>query len=172
MDGIEIKQPIEDRALEILTHQLGREPRGNFTISVTCSCGAPSVITSPPILEDQYFPTTYWLTCPTRRKKISRLESAGWISKLKEELDSRDDWQSRFKQATDDQIAVRGELLEVDDEDVKKMIVSGIGGTAKSSNIKCLHAHLADYMITKLNPIGEKTANLIGEIECDGECLK
>ena len=155
-----------------MTYQLGREPRGDFTISSTCSYGAPSVITCGPILDDEYFPTTYWLTCPTRVKKVSRLESTGWISKLNVELASRDDWKTKLGQAIEEQIELRRELLDGDNEDILALLASGIGGTVNRANIKCLHAHLADYLITKINPIGEKTANLMGEIECDKECLK
>jgi len=171
MDGIKIKQSIEDRTLEILTYQLGRRPRGEIKIGATCSYGAPSVIICPPILGDEYFPTTYWLSCPTRKKKVSRLESDSWISKLQNELDIRADWQSRLKQAIEKQIAVRRGLIDIDDSKAADMISSGIGGTAESFNIKCIHAHLADYMISKINPVGEKTANLTGEIQCDGECV-
>lgn len=167
-----MRSSIEDKEIEILTYQLGRKPRGDFMISSTCSYGAPSVITCSPILEDQYFPTTYWLTCPTRNKKVRRLESAGWISRLKEELDSRQDWMLRLEQSIEDQISVRRGLIDQLDAELEESILTGIGGTAKRFNVKCLHAHLADYIITGKNPIGEKVANLIGEIQCEKECLK
>jgi len=32
---------------------------------------------------------------------------------------------------------------------------SGVGGIMDKGGLKCLHAHLADYLVNGLNPIGE-----------------
>lgn len=33
---------------------------------------------------------------------------------------------------------------------------SGVGGINNLEGIKCLHVHLADYLVNKENPVGEK----------------
>ena len=37
----------------------------------------------------------------------------------------------------------------------KTLIESGVGGIRDKEGIKCLHTHLADYLINQINPVGE-----------------
>lgn len=136
-----------------------------------CSYGSPEVINTPPDIDEVAFPTTYWLTCPTRVKKVSRLEGSGWIGKLEAELAVRTDWQSDLKTSAARQIAARRALGKNKGGGACENLLSlGIAGTAELLSLKCLHAHLADFLIGGVNPVGEKVAQLLGEITCSSRC--
>ena len=77
---------------------------GEIGVAVRCRYGRPQVIASAPLRVDgkavthlptaadvrsvSVFPTLYWLTCPMLQAAIGRLESAGWIARLREELEA------------------------------------------------------------------------------------
>lgn len=160
------------RDFDIITYQLGRAPRGDISVERRCMYGCPEVIKTPPWIEDQFFPTTYWLTCPTRVRKVSRLEDLGWVDRLENELATKKDWRIELKKSTQNQVMERrrlaaGKRASSDDQD---KLNHGIGGVKNIASLKCLHAHLADFFVGGINPVGKKVANLIGEISCSKGC--
>lgn len=157
--------------IEILTYQLKRKPRGDFFVSVRCTYGNPMVLTNSPFIDGKPFPTTYWLTCPARIKAVSGLESDGWVIKMEKELTYRNDWKEMIDETVKLQIEARKNMLPEADASIDESLLSGgIAGTGNRYSVKCLHAHLADFLVNRINPVGEKTANLIGGIDCDREC--
>ena len=70
----------ELRAADLVAvrEQLGREPTTPFTVVARCTGGHPLVIRNAPRDADGApFPTTFWLTCPSAVKAVSRMESGG-----------------------------------------------------------------------------------------------
>ena len=64
--------------IAVVRDQLGREPTTSFTVVARCPDGHPLVIRNEPVdAHGDPFPRTFWLTCPTAVKAVSRLESAG-----------------------------------------------------------------------------------------------
>ena len=78
-----------ERDVELVTSQLGREPAGTFAVVVRAEDGSPAVIANPPFLFDGTpMPTRYWLSDPTLREAVSRLESAGGVRAAEEAVDA------------------------------------------------------------------------------------
>ncbi|HEX2182165.1 MAG TPA: DUF501 domain-containing protein [Rubrobacteraceae bacterium] len=111
------------RDLSAVARQLGRTPRP-FRVAARCPFGLPSVIENE---RARNMPTTFWITCPSLDRAISRLESTG---------------------------GVRGAAEGVGDEAVDEIHalhlarygtrVAGVGGTG--GHVKCLHAFTALHL--------------------------
>lgn len=74
--------------LRVIQCQLGRPPRQVLGVVTRCRYGLPEVILTNPIIERRFpFPTFLWLSCPLLKKRIDRLEGAGWVRKLQAIVD-------------------------------------------------------------------------------------
>ena len=151
------------REKRVLKKQLGREPRNIVEIPVKCKAGFPQVITTAPILEDSIFPTTFWLTCPELNYRIAQLEDQGYVTKIKEEIDSSIDLKKKLMEAHQDYADYRvslmtekelTELKEKNEGQHKVIKESGVGGIIDYEGIKCLHTHYAHYLVRGNNPVG------------------
>ncbi len=93
-------------------------------------------------------PTLYWLVDPQLLDAVSRLESEGGVHRFEELVDAEelrrahDDYARRRSSAT-----VRTDLVQAE---------GGVGGTRVG--VKCLHAHLANYLAGNADPVGELVA--------------
>jgi exopolyphosphatase / guanosine-5'-triphosphate,3'-diphosphate pyrophosphatase len=113
--------------------QLGRDPTTTFAVVARCSGGHPLVIRNHPLDADgKPFPTLYWLTCPEAVKRVSGLESEGWIDRLEGELGPE------IEAAHERYAKERGDVLPESRE------WGGVGGTRRG--LKCLHAHYAYHL--------------------------
>lgn len=84
--------------LRVIQSQLGRPPRQVLGVVTRCRYGLPEVILTNPIVEGKFpFPTFLWLSCPLLRKKIDRLEGAGWVRKLQAMVDRLEHEKGRVK---------------------------------------------------------------------------
>jgi len=150
---------LNDRRLVAL--QLGREPVA-FRVAARCPAGLPSVIENERRLR---MPTSFWITCPTLRAAISRIEATGGVRAAQEE--------------------VGAEVVdEIHEEHLARygVQVAGIGGQRGGSNgrIKCLHAFTALHLAGALpNAVAEWTlarleAPYADPVRCPGcvECLE
>ena len=164
--------------IKFIEQQLGREPRGVIEISARCRSGHPSVIKTKPILvggrqagvgkdvgrvrrtrRDEFFPTLYYLVCGKLIKEVFKLESEGFINKLQRKVDSDKEFRTRFLEAEEDYMKERNVLCRAGSPNTPQV---GIGGVRKLDKIKCLHAHLAHYLATDNNPVGEEVAKIVG----------
>lgn len=74
--------------LRVIQSQLGRPPRQVLGVVTRCRYGLPEVILTNPIIDGKSpFPTFLWLSCPLLKKRIDRLEGAGWVRKLQAIVD-------------------------------------------------------------------------------------
>lgn len=139
--------------------QLGRTPRGDWRTVSACPYGRPRVIETPPHLEDGTpFPTLYWLTCPWLRTYVDGLESAH----------AADDWAARLAIDTD----LAGEMLAADVEYRERrarvaggedpLPEVGIAGQRDPLATKCLHAHVAAYLVGLADPVGRA---VVGDLD-------
>ncbi|MFO7819943.1 MAG: DUF501 domain-containing protein [Halanaerobacter sp.] len=151
------------REKKVLKKQLGRKPRNIVKAPVKCKVGYPQVITTAPILEDSIFPTTFWLTCPELNYRIAQLEDQGYVTKIKEEIDSSIDLKKQLMEAhqtyADYRVSLMTEkkLAELKDKNegqYKVIKESGVGGIMDYEGIKCLHTHYAHYLARGDNPVG------------------
>jgi exopolyphosphatase / guanosine-5'-triphosphate,3'-diphosphate pyrophosphatase len=112
-----------------------------------CATGHPLVIRNRPLdPEGHPFPTLYWLTCPAAVRRVSRLESEGWIRRLEQEAELDPDVRAALERAHREYAAERGRLVPGAEA------WGGVGGTARG--IKCLHAHYAHHLAGGRDPVG------------------
>jgi exopolyphosphatase/guanosine-5'-triphosphate,3'-diphosphate pyrophosphatase len=157
--------PIEQRELratdvEAVRAQLGRDPTTPFVVVSRCSGGHPLVIRNAPVDADgDPFPTTFWLTCPTAVRAVSRIESDGWIARLNERI--RED--AAFGAAV---VAAHRAYAADRARDLPHAAAwGGVAGTR--TGVKCLHAHYAYHLAGGPDPIGAWVADRVDPIHDD-----
>jgi len=131
---------------EAVACQLGRKP-APFQVAARCPAGLPSVIENERRRE---MPTTFWITCPSLQAAISRIEAAGGVSAVQEEIGAK---------AVD---VTHGEHLAR-----YGVRVAGVGGAEGEAvgRVKCLHAFTALHLAGVLpNPVAEWTLARLEEI--------
>ncbi|MGC1238540.1 MAG: DUF501 domain-containing protein [Acidimicrobiales bacterium] len=128
---------------------IGRPLAGRFAVVVRGGDGRPIVIENEPHLRDGTpMPTLFWLVDPQLHDAVSRLESDGGVHRFEELVDAdelqrtHDDYARRRRDAT-----VRIDLVQAS---------GGVGGTRVG--VKCLHAHLANFLVGARDPVGELVA--------------
>lgn len=72
---------------EAVALQLGREPTMPFRVAARCPAGLPSVIENERHLS---MPTSFWVTCPTLRAAISRVEASGGVRAAQGEIGAKE----------------------------------------------------------------------------------
>lgn len=98
---------------EILTAQLGRDPRGLVGIGARCVCGAPAVtITYPRLPDGSPFPTLFYLSYPWLVREISRIESAGEMATYNKRLAEDPQYAAAHAQAHESYVARRDLLMK------------------------------------------------------------
>ncbi|MFP4198217.1 MAG: DUF501 domain-containing protein [Halanaerobium sp.] len=152
----------EDKIVEL---QLDREINNFLKTARYCPFGYPAVITTAPFVNGLTAPTIYWLSCPYLNYEVDRLESeSDLISRLGERLKSDSEFRDLMEAAHKRYAKSRSQLLSAEElqqakiisEDLYKMLLkSGVGGIREKAGIKCLHTHLADFLVEKSNPAGE-----------------
>ncbi len=111
--------------------------------------GRPIVIENEPHLRDGTpMPTLYWLVDPELHGAVSRLESDGGVHRFETLVDA-----DELRRAHDSYarrrggVTVRSDLVQAS---------GGVGGTRVG--VKCLHAHLANYLACADDPVGQLVA--------------
>jgi uncharacterized protein len=138
---------------EVVAGLLGREPRG-FEVVVRDAGGEPVVIRNPPILEDSTpMPTRFWLIGREVTAAVSRLEAAGGVKEAAAAVDPED-----LRAAHERYAAERQEEVPAGYEG--PLPSGGVGGTRRG--VKCLHAHLAWYLVGADDPVGGWVAERLG----------
>jgi hypothetical protein len=139
---------------EAVAALLGRDLGGNFTVVVRDPDGAPLVIENEPFLRDGTpMPTRYWLVDPGLRALVGRLEAAGGVRAAEREVDGAELAESHRRYT-----AARDALIPPDWTGPRPS--GGVGGTRQG--VKCLHAHLAWWMVGGDDPVGTWVAGRLG----------
>lgn len=129
----------------VLEQLLGREPAGRFAVVVRRVTGEPVVIENEPHLRDGTpMPTLYWLVDKELHEAVSRIEGEAGVHRYEELTDPEE------LRATHDAYARRREAAVVRHDLVQPS--GGVGGTR--IGVKCLHAHLANYLVGNQDPVG------------------
>ncbi|MFV2039503.1 MAG: DUF501 domain-containing protein [Acidimicrobiales bacterium] len=132
--------------IDAVRELLGRPPQSGFEVIVRDDAGSPRVIRNRPFLDDGTpMPTLYWLVSRHDRLVVSRLESAGAISRAEAELDP-----DQIRDAHDRYAAERD--ADISATHVGPRPSGGVGGTRRG--LKCLHAHYAWYLAGGDDPVG------------------
>jgi len=163
------------RDIDIVRRQIGKKISGFLKVAKRCKWGYPQVIMCYPLKEGEPFPTLYWLTCPYLNKHAGELESKGFINVFVERAKRDAEFREKLKEANRSYAEERLSLLS---DNIKTFLKGrfplyfkslkerGIGGVSKVEGIKCLHAHLAYYLVGGATPIGEEIHKMLSSVEC------
>ncbi|HEY5092635.1 MAG TPA: DUF501 domain-containing protein [Acidimicrobiales bacterium] len=139
--------------LTVVESLLGRPLAGRCAIVVRHLDGRPVVIENEPHLRDGTpMPTLFWLVDPELHSAVSRLEGDGGVHRFEELVDAH------ALQRTHDEYAARRARATVQGEGAQAS--GGVGGTR--IGVKCLHAHLANYLVGADDPVGALVASDVG----------
>jgi hypothetical protein len=130
--------------------QLGRDPAGSYEVAFRNAAGVPAVIANAPFLADGTpMPTRYWLVDPELCERVARLESEGGVRAAEAEVDG-----PALAAAHQRYAATRDALI--DPGHLGPRPSGGVGGTRQG--VKCLHAHLAWWLVGGDDPVGRWVA--------------
>jgi uncharacterized protein len=136
--------------LVIVESLVGRPLRGRCAVVVRRRDGRPVVIENEPHLPDGTpMPTLYWLVDAELNDAVSRLEGEGGVHRYEELVDPRD------LARTHDEYRRRRDAARVRADAIAA--TGGVGGTRVG--VKCLHAHLANYLAGHEDPVGALVAD-------------
>jgi hypothetical protein len=131
---------------------IGRPLGGRFAVVVRARDGRPVVIENEPHLRDGTpMPTLFWLVDPEVHEAVSRLESDGGVHRFETLVDAEELQQAHDNYARRrDAATVRHDLVQPR---------GGVGGTRVG--VKCLHAHVANYLVCAKDPVGQLAATTL-----------
>jgi hypothetical protein len=125
---------------------VGRPLNGRCAVVVRRRDGRPVVIENEPHLRDGTpMPTLYWLIDSELNEAVSRIEGESGVHRYEELVDAED-----LARAHDDYCR-RREAATVRHGAIQAR--GGVGGTRVG--VKCLHAHLANYLAGNDDPVGK-----------------
>lgn len=147
-----------------VTLQIGRPPRGEWSVAKRCACGCPQVLETSSRLDDGTpFPTRYWLTCKTLNSAIGTLESSGWMARINQQLKTDRQLRSSLAASMQCYISERESRMESGS-------VSYPGGSEE--RVKCLHAHTAHHLMTGDNPVGARVLQELDWVDPQLPCVQ
>lgn len=152
-----------DRA--VVAGQLGRVPRAMRAVAHRCNCGLPDVVQTHPRLADgSPFPTLFYLTCPRAVASVSRLEAAGLMREMTDELAEDESLRTAYAAAHASYLRERDSLDELP-------IEASAGGMP--TRVKCLHALVAHSLAAGpgVNPLGDRALALMAPWWRNGPCV-
>lgn len=137
--------------------QLGRIPRGLVGVGARCACGRPAVtVTLPRLPDGTPFPTVFYLSLPYLVKEMSRLEAAGVMAELNQELIDNAEWAAGHAAAHTEYVQRRALLGHVPE-------IDGVSAGGMPTRVKCLHA-LAGFAVSVgpgICSVGDKALAMI-----------
>jgi exopolyphosphatase / guanosine-5'-triphosphate,3'-diphosphate pyrophosphatase len=143
--------------LAAIEDMLGRPLAGRCRVLVRRR-GTPAVIENEPHLRDGTpMPTLYWLVDPHVHEAVSRLESEGGVHRFEDLVDP-----AALADAHESYARRRASRVQRHDLVAPS---GGVGGTRQG--VKCLHAHLANFLAGYRDPVGELVAGLVDVSDCE-----
>jgi hypothetical protein len=128
---------------------LGRRAAGRFAVCIRRRDGRPVVIENEPHLRDGTpMPTLYWLVDGELHDAVSRIESEAGVHIFEELTDEAD-----LRTAHELYAQRRRDAIVRTDAVIPS---GGVGGTRVG--VKCLHAHLANFLVNGDDPVGALVA--------------
>jgi hypothetical protein len=141
---------VDHADLEVITRQLGREPRGVLAVAYRCPNGEPAVVKTAPRLPDGTpFPTLYYLTHPALTAAASRLETTGMMRDMTQRLHHDAELAAAYRRAHESYLAER---------DAIEPLGTTFSGGGMPERVKCLHVLIAHALAKGpgVNPFGDE----------------
>nr|WP_207758348.1 DUF501 domain-containing protein [Aliamphritea spongicola] len=132
---------------------MGREPRGLAAIAWQSEQGIPAVLQMRSLVDDQPFPTLYWLSSRDIYQAIAEIETAGWVKMIEQEISTDEALKQAHWQDQERYVARRWALMR--DEDKQRIEALGftdlfhsygIGGIRHWDKVRCLHMQYAYHL--------------------------
>lgn len=145
---------INQKDLASIERQLGRTPAGEFVVTSYTPSGEVQIIESRPFMKGKPFPNLYWLVCEKLKYAIDRIEAAGWVKRLEEEILIQDS-QMRNSLVIDHyrymkerwSLVLESDFKGIESPNLLKPLAStGIGGISDFERVRCLHMHYAFHL--------------------------
>ena len=155
----------------VVAAQLGRPPRGRYSVAHRCRCGLPDVVqTAPRLPGGTPFPTLYYLTCPRACAAAARLEANGVMAAMTARLAADEGLRRAYRAAHRDYLARRDEAARACGVPPLPAGTQSAGGMP--ARVKCLHALMAhELAVPGANPLGREAAESAGAWWADGRCV-
>ncbi|MFP4660659.1 MAG: DUF501 domain-containing protein [Halanaerobiales bacterium] len=181
-----LKINISREELMTINYQLGRTPENLSGVALYCPFNKPAVLLTLPYSEENgIYPTIYWLSCPYLVREVATIEDQGLVKELSTRLSDDEEFRKDLMAAHRKYAEKRVELISEEmkerikksSKDIYKVLVeSGVGGIRDKVGVKCLHTHLADFLLTNKNPVGKLVWGLVSWPEdchiCDLENIR
>ena len=162
---------VDQRDVDAVEEQLGREPRGLRAVAHRCPCGNPDVVETAPRLRSEQnpvgepFPTLYYLTCPKAASAIGTLEGGGVMAEMTERLGRDPELAAAYRAAHEDYLT-RRDAIEVLDG------FPSAGGMP--DRVKCLHVLVGHALAAGpgVNPLGDEALAMLPQWWRTGPCVR
>ena len=139
--------------LELIEQQLGRKPRGLAGVAVATDSGVPLVLQMRSLVEDQPFPTLFWLSSKDLYQAIAEIETSGWVKQIEAELEQNEDLRAAYLANQLSYVELRWALMRDEDKArIEELGFSdlfnqyGIGGIRQLDKVRCLHMQYAHHL--------------------------
>ncbi|MEU7826784.1 DUF501 domain-containing protein [Catellatospora sp. NPDC049111] len=162
------RQEATESDLAAVRAQLGRPTRGTRAVAHRCPCGKPDVVETVPRLPDGTpFPTLFYLTCPRATAECSRLESAGLMKEMNEQLRTDPELRAAYLKAHEDYLTRREAIGNVPE-------IENVSAGGMPDRVKCLHVHLGHALAAGpgVNPFGDEVIDLVEPWWTAGPCVE
>ena len=148
---------------------LDREPRGLRSIVAWDEHGRPRVVQVALVVDDKPFPTVFWLIDPALCLAIDRLEAAGCIARLQQQVDQSPELRAEMRIDHEKHQAVRAATMTLTEREflessgmIGAFTSRGIGGIQGVDRIRCLHTWYAAHCVHP-NVVGRMIDELLSE---------
>jgi hypothetical protein len=138
----------------LIEQQLGRSPRGVVKVAAESNAGVPMVLQMRSWIDNEPFPTLYWLCSKDLHKAIAQIETAGFVKELEQRIE--DDGALREQLLVDQQRYCDERAAQMTAEDKQAIADAGftelfasfgIGGIKQWDKVRCLHMHYAHHLV-------------------------
>lgn len=152
---------ITKKELFQIEQQLGRTPRGIVAIaSRHAKTQVVQVLQMRSWVDDEPFPTLFWLSSKDLHLRIAQLETDGLVKQLQDEVNQSEALKAELYEDQKRYCQMRWQQMPAEDRQAieQKGLTElfhsfGIGGIKNWHNIRCLHMHYAHHLADK-NCIG------------------
>jgi len=148
--------------LTLIEQQLGRTPRGLVGIAHQTEDGIPVVLQMRSLVDDQPFPTLYWLSSKDLHRALARIEDQGWVKSIEAELAEEGELYQAYQQDQRAYVEARWQAMTAEDRSRIEALGFldlfnryGIGGIANWGKVRCLHMQYAQHLVMG-NAIGRR----------------
>ncbi len=165
----------------VLSRQILSKNSLNNIVGITknkCKYGYPQAFINNIITDTKVSSGFIRLSCPHLVKEIDKIENS-LIIKYNNDIKNNIELQNNYYSINDFYKKIKQQLLNtkmIQDlllyylgsiDSYHNFMNSGILGVSNINDVKCLHAHTADYLLRGNNKIGEMTLNLLKDNDVD-----